>query len=122
MKSWLLAAALAVSLGPGAALAQVEEGGWVLGKYKGGSFFYTAQVVRIRGNIVTVKYESGTVENLYRHQVKEYDWDTGTQIQCRGTDGKYYTGSIVKISDDDRIDVLYGRTRQWAVSKNCRSW
>ena len=122
MKPWLLAAALAATLVPSAAFAQVETGGWVLAKYKGGNFFYTAEVVRISGNVVTVKYESGAVENLYRQQVKTYDWATGTQLQCRASDGKYYTGSIVKITEDDRIDVLYGRTRQWAVSKNCRSW
>jgi hypothetical protein len=122
MKLWIIAGALLASLSPNLAQAQVAPGEWALGKYKGGNFYYTGQVVRIAGNVVTIKYESGFVENLYRAQVKEYDWDTGTQIQCKGTDGKWYTGSIVKISDDDRIDVMYGRTRQWAVSKNCRSW
>lgn len=122
MKKVLLLCA-ALMLVPAMAFAQ-KQGDWVLGKWRGGDYWFPGVVQSRSADEVTIAYDDGTRETVYLRQVRPYDWDVGTRIECRWGGGKeWYAGKIAGVSKDGtKLEVKYddGDSERIATG-GCRS-
>jgi hypothetical protein len=105
------------------AAAQVAVSDWVLAQWRGGAYYYPAVVTRTDGKMVTIEYDDGARETRPVNQVKRYDWQLGSKIECRWTDGGWYGASITAMDGDGvKLDILYDDgTAQRTKTKRCRS-
>jgi hypothetical protein len=118
---WTGAAALSLSFS-GAAAAQ-QAGDWVLAQWQGGSDWYPGVIMARSGNQVTIRYDDGTSEIRPINQVRRYDWQVGSSVTCRFTDGRWYHATITGMAPDGlTISVRYddGDT-QVTNTGRCRS-
>ena len=96
MKAALLTALLfAAGIAPAAA-QQIGE--WVLARYKGGDYWYPGVIQTVIPEAITVLYDDGMREALPLNQVRPYDWNTGSAVECNWQNGgKWYPGKIVSL-------------------------
>jgi len=117
----IAAAILALSVST-AASAQ-GPGDWVLAQWRGGNDWYPGVVQSRDGNQVTILYDDGTRETRPVNQVRAYDWQVGSRVVCRWTNGQWYDARITAMAEDGlTISVLYddGDT-QITQTGRCRS-
>ena len=78
-------------------MANYERGQWVLGRYKGGDFFFPGVVQEAVGGLVTIGYDDGDRETLPEAQVKPYDWAAGSRVHAIWSgNGQWYDATIVE--------------------------
>ena len=61
-------------------MADFERGQWVLGRYRGGKYYFPGVVQDSVGGFVTIGYDDGERESLPAADVKPYDWEVGSHI------------------------------------------
>src|SRR6187402_2304387 len=78
-----------------------ERGDWVLGQWKGGEYWFPGVVESRSGDEITIAYDDGTSETRPAKQVRKYDWDIDSRVECQwngGTD--WFPGRITAMSKD----------------------
>lgn len=101
-----------------------ERGDWVLARWQGGQYWFPGVVERVEGGRVTVAYDDGAREVRPASQVKAYDWDIGSRVECRWASGQnWYAGRISDVlSHGATIRVLYADgDREQTNTALCRS-
>ena len=63
-------------------MADYQRGDWVLGRYRGGDYYFPGLVQEVSEGYVTIGYDDGDLETLPRENVKPYDWwvDNGVAV------------------------------------------
>jgi hypothetical protein len=107
MKKFLLVCVMFVLFSANA-FAQ-RPGDWVLGKWRGGAYWFPGVVQSSNGKSVTIAYDDGTRETVSPKQVRPYNWKPGSRIECRWAGGQaWYGANITRISKDGtKLDVKY---------------
>ena len=116
-KSLIIAALLCAPTAAGAQTA----GDWVLGKYKGGAYWYPGVIQSVAGGQITIAYDDGDRETLPVSATRPYDWAIGSRVECNFQNaGKWYPGQIsslggaslgIAYDDGDRETTRTGRCR-----------
>jgi hypothetical protein len=74
-----------------------ELGQWVLGRYRGGQFYFPGVVQQAVAGYVTIGYDDGERETLPVDQLKPYDWVVGSRIHAIWSgNGEWYDATIVE--------------------------
>jgi hypothetical protein len=123
MKRLFQTGAIALTLASPAAAPAQNAGDWVLAQWQGGSDWYPGVIMARSGNSVTIRYDDGTSEIRPINQVRRYDWEVGTGVTCRFTDGRWYHATITGMARDGlTISIRYddGDT-QVTNTGRCRS-
>ncbi|MCB1600918.1 MAG: hypothetical protein H7A19_12715 [Rhodanobacteraceae bacterium] len=110
-------------LAPHAAYAQAP-GDWVLGKWKGGPYWFPGVVEKRAGDKITIVFDDGTRDTLPRKLVRKYDWRAGSKVECRWSGGsEWYAAKIQNIEKDgSTLNVLYeDGVREKTSTGACRS-
>ena len=97
MRTAYLIGAAALALSSTAASAQAV-GDWVLARWRGEAFWFPGVIQARIGGQVTIRYDDGTLETRPLSQVRPYDWQVGTAVTCRWTDGRWYPAAIVALA------------------------
>ncbi len=101
-----------------------QPGDWVLAQWKGDEYWFPGLVERVEGNRVTVAYDDGTRETRPVNQVRPYNWDVGSRVECRWAGGsEWHAGRITAVSSDGegiRVDYDDG-DREETRTGFCRS-
>ncbi len=121
-RTTIIVAAAALGLAIPATSAAQQPGDWVLAQWQGGAIWYPGVVTARSGNIVTIRYDDGTMERRPVNQVRAYDWRVGTRIVCQWEDGNWYRATITRMSSDGvTLDILYddGYTQR-TTTGSCR--
>lgn len=100
------ALALLISMTSTAAMAQ-NAGDWVLAQWRGESEWYPGVIESRAGDQVTIRYDDGTRETRPVNQVRPFNWQAGTHVVCRWTDGSWYAATITRIENGYNLDILY---------------
>ena len=106
---------------PGAAVAQTA-GDWVLARYRGGAHWYPGVLQGVAGDMATISYDDGDRERLALANVRPYDWQIGTRVECnfRGA-GQWFPGKIASLAGAD-IGIAYDDgDRERTKTGRCRS-
>jgi hypothetical protein len=110
-------------LAPQAVHAQAP-GDWVLGRWKGGQYWFPGVVEKRSGDKITIVFDDGTRETLPRKLVRKYDWRAGSRVECRWAGGaEWYGGKIQNIGKDgSSLNILYDDGgREKTSTGACRS-
>ena len=108
MKRLFPISALALALAIPAGAAAQDAGDWVLAQWQGGSDWYPGVVQSRSGNQVTIRYDDGTMETRPVNQVRRYDWQVGSRVVCRWSNGQWYDAVITAMAADGlTISVRY---------------
>lgn len=115
MKSILRAAGLAATSLLLAACATAPHaaplgvGDWVLARWQDDQTWYFPAVVTAReGDVLTMQYDDGDTGSQPAANVRSFDWQAGTRLECRWTDGVFYPAVIAQMDPGRyRIEVLY---------------
>ena len=100
-------ALIAAALLPVPASAQ-QAGDWVLSRWRGSAQYFPGVVQGRHGKLVNIRFDDGTVEAVEVDQVRPYNWQVGSNIECRWTDGSWYAATITAMGDDgSSITVRY---------------
>lgn len=82
-------------------MAQLQPGAWVLGRYRGGFFFFPGVVQHVGNGSVTIGYDDGDRETLSEELTKPYDWAVGSRIEAIWSgNGQYYDAVIIAAADN----------------------
>lgn len=117
----VLAAMLAASF-PTSAFAQ-EPGDWVLSRWRGSVQYFPGVVQSRHGKLLNIRFDDGTVNSVPADQMRPYNWQVGSVIECRWTDGIWYAATIIAMGGDGAsITVRYedGIVQQTATGR-CRT-
>lgn len=124
MRKWLGALPVALALAiPAAAYAQ-QVGDWALSRWRGSSEYYPGVIVARSGDKVTIKFDDGTVDTEWLSNIRPYDWTAGSAVECRWTDGQWYSAHIRRMgSDGTSLIVRYDDdgVEQRTQTGNCRA-
>ncbi len=111
---------LGIALASTSALAY-QNGEWVLGRYRNGSYWYPGIVQNDNNGRVTIVYDDGDRETLSSSQVKTYNWQVGSRVECNWKKGgTWYSGKItglrggavsIAYDDGDRENTSTGLCR-----------
>lgn len=116
----ILAAGLLMT-GIGGAVAQTK-GDWVLGRYKGGDYWYPGVVESVSGSTIGIVYDDGDREKVSLNNLRPYDWQIGTKVQCNFKNaGTWYPGTIASLAGE-KIGIAYDDgDRETTKTGRCRS-
>lgn len=81
------------------AMAQ-QVGDWVLSPWQDSTMDFPGVVVARGGNSVTIRFDDGTTETRHASEVRPFDWQRGTRISCRWSDGEWYNARILRMEGD----------------------
>ena len=77
-------------------MTALEAGAWVLGRYRGGDFYFPGVVQHVGNGAVTIGYDDGDRETLPAHLTKPYDWAVGSRIEAIWSgNGQWYAAEII---------------------------
>jgi hypothetical protein len=120
MKKIIAAAMVAASLVPSVAAAQ-QPGDWVLSRWRGSEHYFPGVVQSRHGDVVNVRFDDGTVDAVPAGQVRPYNWQVGSVVECRWTDGNWYAATITAMAGDSGLTVRYeDGVVQQTVTGRCR--
>lgn len=117
-------AALAASLATTAAAATFGQGEWVLARVPGIDYWFPGVVQGSDAGFVRVVFDDGEAQTIAVGQVRAYDWDVGSKVDCRYRDGAdWYGGTITQMhGDGETLSVLYDDgDREQTKTRRCRS-
>lgn len=91
------------------ASAPLDVGDRVLALYQDDETYYWPAVIDARnGDTVSLRYDDGDVGMQHVASVRAFDWQLGTRLECRWSDGTFYPARIAQIDSDRRsFQVLY---------------
>jgi hypothetical protein len=124
MKHLLLLGALAASISTSAMAASFDTGEWVLARVPGNEYWFPGVVRGSSDGFVRVVFDDGVVENRPVAQVRAYDWDVGSKVECRYQGGAdWYAGTITQMgADGESLSMLYDDgDREKTKTSRCRS-
>lgn len=82
-------------------MTALEPGAWVLGRYRGGDFFFPGVVQHVGNGSVTIGYDDGDRETLPEDMTKPYDWRVGSRIEAIWSgNGHWYAAEIIAAHDN----------------------
>ena len=122
MRKFVSVFLLAASAAATAAAAQ-QPGDWVLSQWRGSAHYFPGVVQSRHGNLVNIRFDDGTVDAVPANRLRPYNWQVGSRIECRWTDGNWYGANITAMGDDgSSIQVRYddGVVQNTATGR-CRS-
>ena len=122
MKKLVLAAVLTAS-GMATVAAAQQPGDWVLSQWRGSAQYFPGVVQSRHGDLVNIRFDDGTVDAVPASRVRPYNWQVGSRIECRWTDGSWYAAVITQMGNDgSSITVRYedGVVQNTATGR-CRS-
>lgn len=94
----IILAAMAAALSASPAFA-LKRGDWVLAQFQGGRYWFPAVVQSVGGGMVALLYDDGDRESRPANQVRAYDWQVGTRVECNWLGrGDWYSGTITRLS------------------------
>lgn len=103
-------------------LPPLVAGTLVLGKYQGGAHWYPAQVIEVRGNLVTLEYSGGGREALPKALIRRLAWSRGALIECKLATKTYEPVTITAMGEGYAIDVVSNTGRRQTSSiRFCRT-
>lgn len=115
---------LAAVLTASASVAAAQQpGDWVLSQWRGSAQYFPGVVQSRHGNLVNIRFDDGTVDAVPANRIRPYDWQVGSRIECRWTDGSWYAAVITRMGNDgSSITVRYedGVVQNTATGR-CRS-
>lgn len=110
-------------------MSNLEPGNWVLGRYRGGDYFFPGVVQHVGPDgAVTIGYDDGDRETLPAALTKPYDWAVGSRIEAIWSgNGQWYDAAIIAAHEngadlvvrfDDGIEetTLTARCRERAAT------
>ncbi|WP_309391020.1 tudor domain-containing protein [Chelatococcus sambhunathii] len=117
----LVAASAAAVVAPSGAFAQ-SKGDWVLGRWKGGAYWYPAVIQRVDGDQLTLQYDDGDRETTALAKVRPYDWTIGKKVECNFQGkGDWYPGTISSLGGE-AIGIAYDDgDKERTKTGRCRS-
>ncbi len=104
MKQLALATALATSFCLSAPLSAQQVGDWVLAPWKGSTQYYPGVVAARTGDQVTIRFDDGDRAKMSTDEVRHFTWKTGSKVECRWTDGKWYNATV-RMMDGDGLTM-----------------
>ncbi|CAO3428019.1 agenet domain-containing protein [Azospirillum doebereinerae] len=107
--------------GIGGAVAQTK-GDWVLGRYKGGDYWFPGVIQSVTDSKAVVVYDDGDKETVTLSNLRPYDWKVGGKVECnyKGA-GKWYSGVIASL-DAENIGINYDDgDKEKTKTGRCRS-
>ena len=124
MKKFFIAGAIALATFCSAQASAFQNGDWVLAQWKGANYWFPGVVDGTNGNTIRVRFDDGTVDARPSNQVKPYNWDVGSKVECQWNSGvEWFPGRIANVGrDGTTIGVRYddGDSEQTRTGK-CRS-
>jgi hypothetical protein len=123
MKMLVTAGAFALALSMSSPAAAQQQGDWVLGQWQGNSEWYPGVIQSRSGNQIAIRYDDGTVETRPINQVRPFNWQAGTRVVCRYTDGSWYDATITRMDAGGlTVDLRYddGETQRTQTGR-CRT-
>ena len=120
MKKFVLAAVLLASA---SAAAAQQPGDWVLSQWRGSSQYFPGVIQSRHGDLLNIRFDDGTVDAVPVNRVRPYNWQVGSRVECRWTDGSWYGAVITRMGNDgSSIQVRYddGEVQNTATGR-CRS-
>jgi hypothetical protein len=107
-------------IGNSSAVAQTA-GDWILGRYKGGAYWYPGVIQSVSSDKIIVAYDDGDREAMSLSNVRPYAWAIGTRVECNFQGGgKWFPGVIASLAgeslgvnydDGDKEKTKTGRCR-----------
>jgi len=104
-------------------MAEPEPGQWVLGRYRGGDFFFPGVIQHFAEGAVTIGYDDGDRETLPLEQTKPYDWAVGSRIEAIWSgNGQYYDAEIIAAHENgaDLVVRFDDGIEETTVTARCR--
>ena len=98
MKRILALLLLGSTLATPAMAQQVDD--WVLAPWQDSTMDFPGVVVARGGNSVTIRFDDDTTETRHVSEVRPFDWQRGTRISCRWSDGEWYNARILRMEGD----------------------
>jgi len=115
---------MALSMGTAALAASFDNGEWVLARVPGIDYWFPGVVQGADAGFVRVVFDDGEVQTLPVSQVRAYDWDVGSKVECRYKGGaEWYGGTVTQAgADGESLHILYDDgDRERTMTKRCRS-
>ena len=76
-------------------------------------YFYPASVIKVDGDEIYVRFDTGEEEWTTPDDMDDYDADPGEEVECKASDGLYYEATILNVNGE-RIEVEYeDGTTEW---------
>lgn len=102
--------------------AQAQSAGdWVLARWKSGEHWFPGVIQSVAGDRITVKYDDGERETLNAGNVRPYNWQVGSKVECNFKGTGWYAGKITAL-DAERLSIAYDDgDRETTRTGRCRS-
>jgi hypothetical protein len=101
-----------------------EVGDWVLAPWRDSTQTFPGVVVGKAGSSITIQFDDGTRESRIDGEVREFDWDEDTVIECQWRDGQWYRATINWLAKDGlTMEITYtdDGTIERTKTGKCRS-
>jgi hypothetical protein len=80
----------------------------VLAPWNDDPYLYPGVVAARNGTSVTVAFDDGTSQTRHVSEMRVFDWQRNTPVQCQWTDGYFYNATILYMgSDGATMQVRY---------------
>jgi hypothetical protein len=99
-----------------------QPGEWVLGKYRNGPYWFPGIVQSDNGGKVTIAYDDGDRETLPSNQVKTYNWQVGSRVECNWKNGGTWYGGKITALRGGSVSIAYDDgDKENTTTGKCRS-
>ncbi len=99
-RGWMMAAIASAGLLAATPAAAQDVGDWVLSKWRGSSQYFPGVVTERSGRQVKVRFDDGDVDTVFIDMVRPFDWVAGSAVECRWSDGNWFSATIRWMSDN----------------------
>ena len=105
-------------------MSDLEPGDWVLGRYRGGAYYFPGIVQHVGPDgVVTIAYDDGDRETVPAAGAKPYDWAVGSRIEAIWSgNGEWYDATIIAAHDNgaDLVVRFDDGIEETTVTARCR--
>ena len=105
-------------------MSELEPGNWVLGRYRGGDYYFPGVVQHVGPDgAVTIAYDDGDRETVPADGAKPYDWRIGSRIEAIWSgNGGWYDAVIIAVHDNgaDLVVRFDDGIEETIVTARCR--
>ena len=81
-------------------VAAHDVGDWVLAPWHDSAQTFPGVVVGKSGTSLTIQFDDGTRETRINSEVRAFDWQAGSSIECQWRDGNWYSATIRWLASD----------------------
>lgn len=98
-----------------------NEGDRVFAYFDEDEYFYPATIIKIDGDDIYVRFDTGEEEWTNADYLEEYKVAEDEEVECQSAkDNLYYDVTVVDV-DGDRVEVEYDdETREWTTLARLR--